>query len=72
MTLPTPRSRLSSGWPRTVAEALAQQETRRAQVVVADDPPPIVTAAGLDLADDTGADRAAAQTTGRAPARSRR
>ena len=37
MTLPTPRSRLSSGWPSIVAEALAQQETLRAQVVVADD-----------------------------------
>jgi deoxyribonuclease V len=59
MTLPTPRSRLSSSWPSTVAEALAQQETLRAQVV-ADDHPPTVTAAGLNLAYDTGSDRAAA------------
>ena len=60
MTLPTPRPRRSSGWPGTVPEAQAQQETLREQVLVADDHPPIVTAAGLDLAYDTGSDRAAA------------
>ena len=59
MTLPTPRPRRSSGWPGTVPEAQAQQETLREQVLVADDHPPIVTAAGLDLAYDTGSDRAA-------------
>ena len=33
MPLPTPRSRLSSGWPSTVSEALAQEEALRAQVI---------------------------------------
>jgi hypothetical protein len=60
MTLPTPRPELSTGRPPIVAEAKAQQETLRAQVVTVDDHPPIVTAAGLDLAHDTGSDRAAA------------
>jgi deoxyribonuclease V len=50
----------STGGPRTVAEAEARQESLRAQVVTTDDHPPIVTAAGLDLAYDTGSDRAAA------------
>jgi deoxyribonuclease V len=50
----------STGGPCTVAEAEARQESLRAQVVTADDHPPIVTAAGLDLAYETGSDRAAA------------
>jgi deoxyribonuclease V len=52
--------RASAGRPCTVAEAEARQEVLRAQVVTVDDHPPLVTAAGLDMAYDTGSDRAAA------------
>jgi deoxyribonuclease V len=55
-----PVHRLESGRPSTVAEAEAQQEALRAQVVTVDDHPPIVTAAGLDVAYESGSDRAAA------------
>jgi deoxyribonuclease V len=55
-----PVHRQESGRPSPVAEAEAQQEALRAQVVTVDDHPPIVTAAGLDVAYETGSDRAAA------------